>query len=133
MKSDLDALPLPKEPYRGVLSFRLADWRIFFEREREAERLANLIPMYASVLLYGQSGTGKSSLLNAGLLPDALRRGYAPERIRVFPDPNRALVIERIRLREDDADSPVANLPAYVPSRFTAADNDERVPVSGAQ
>jgi tetratricopeptide (TPR) repeat protein len=134
MKIDPDVLPPPKEPYRGVLPFRLLDWRIFFEREREAERLGNLISMYASVLLYGQSGTGKSSLLNAGLLPDVLRRGYAPERIRVFPDPNRALLVERIRLHEDEADSSVAtNSPSYVPSRFTLEENDEPVAISCTQ
>src|SRR5207302_7872948 len=98
MKIDPDRLPPPKDPFRGILPFRLLDWRIFFERDREMERLGNLISMYAGVLLYGQSGTGKSSLLNAALVPDALRRGRSPERIRIFPDPNQTLLIERIRL-----------------------------------
>ena len=60
MKIDPNDLPLPKEPYRGILPFRLLDWRIFLERDEEAEHLGNLVSMYSGVLLYGQSGAGKS-------------------------------------------------------------------------
>jgi hypothetical protein len=42
---------LPKEPYRGILQFRLLDWRIFFERETETESLTNLVSLYRAVLL----------------------------------------------------------------------------------
>ena len=78
MKINPGELPLPKKPYRGILAFRLLDWRIFLERDAETDRLANLVSLYRGVLLYGQSGAGKSSLVNAGLIPDALRRGRAP-------------------------------------------------------
>ena len=98
MKINPGELPLPKKPYRGILAFRLLDWRIFLERDAETDRLANLVSLYRGVLLYGQSGAGKSSLVNAGLIPDALRRGRAPERLRVFPDPGRELSVERIQL-----------------------------------
>ena len=97
---DPSELPPPKEPYRGILQFRLLDWRIFFERDAETERLANLVSLYRGVLLYGQSGAGKSSLLNAGLIPQALRQGRAPERIRVYPECGNELSIEPILVRE---------------------------------
>src|SRR5262245_55001757 len=106
MKIDFDKLPLPKRPFRGMRSFRLLDWRVFLERNFETERLDNLISMYAGVLLYGPSGAGKSSLLNAGLLPHALRRGWAPERIRVFPYPGQEILIERIPLHDDYDNTP---------------------------
>jgi tetratricopeptide (TPR) repeat protein len=129
-----DQLPLPKAPYRGILPFRLLDWRIFMERDLETERLANLVSMYRGVLLYGQSGAGKSSLLNAGLLPHLLGRGRAPERIRVFPKCGHELVIERIRLREQDEMAPGGDgWPAFLPSRFTEEDNDDRVELSCEQ
>lgn len=125
MKIEPDGLPLPKEPYRGILPFRLLDWRIFLERDLETERLGNLVSMYSGVLLYGQSGAGKSSLLNAGLLPHTLRGGRAPERIRVFPERHRELVVERMRLQEEDAIQG-NRLPRYLPSRFSSTDSDER-------
>jgi tetratricopeptide (TPR) repeat protein/energy-coupling factor transporter ATP-binding protein EcfA2 len=127
----LDRLPSPDEPYRGIQPFRLLDWRIFFERDDETERLGNLISMYRAVLLYGQSGCGKSSLLNAGLLPHALRRGRIPERIRVFPERGRELVVDRIRLRDDNPDvNDPGELPLYLQSRFISNDSLARVELS---
>jgi tetratricopeptide (TPR) repeat protein len=119
MKIDSLELPLPKEPYRGILPFRLVDWRIFFEREAETQRLTNLVSLYRGVLLYGRSGAGKSSLLNAGLIPHALRQGRAPERIRVHPENGRDLLVEPINLQESDAAEHSENEPPrYLPSRF---------------
>ncbi|HEY7001128.1 MAG TPA: tetratricopeptide repeat protein [Candidatus Udaeobacter sp.] len=132
MKINPDDLPPPKEPYRGILPFRLLDWRIFLERDEEAERLGNLVSMYSGVLLYGQSGAGKSSLVNAGLIPHALRQGRAPERIRVFPKRGHELLVERIQLEEDEEHSE-KELPRYLPSRFTSSDDDERVALSCEQ
>ncbi len=132
MKIDPDDLPPPKEPYRGILPFRLLDWRIFLERDAEAERLGNLVSMYSGVLLFGQSGLGKSSLVNAGLIPHALRQGRAPERIRVFPERGRELLVERIQLQEPEETEVGSKnkLPRYLPSRFTSSDDDERVALS---
>jgi tetratricopeptide (TPR) repeat protein len=131
MKVDPLLLPLPSEPYRGILPFRLLDWRIFFERDLESERLVNLVSLYRGVLLYGQSGTGKSSLLNAGLLPAMLQRGRAPERIRVFPEHGRELFVEPIPLQEENSDvAPENTSPRNLPSRFVSKSADDRVRLS---
>ncbi|MFH9012963.1 hypothetical protein ACH4C6_16425 [Streptomyces sp. NPDC017943] len=65
-------------PYRGLASYRLEDARWFFGRERSTdalvEQLAAVPPAGGLVMLVGASGAGKSSLLNAGLVP-ALREG----------------------------------------------------------
>lgn len=65
-------------PYRGLASYRQQDARWFFGRERSTESLvAQLRAAEKSgglVMLVGASGAGKSSLLNAGLVP-ALRAG----------------------------------------------------------
>jgi tetratricopeptide (TPR) repeat protein len=129
VRIDPDTLPLPTEPYRGILPFRLLDWRVFLERESETEHLGNHVSMYGAVLLYGQSGTGKSSLLNAGLLPDALRHGRAPERIRVFPERSGALIVERILIQEEH-EPQLPGVPTYLPSRFASASGDDRVAMS---
>ena len=60
---------MPAVPYRGIQSFRYVDHAIFFAREEETRRLASLVAVYRGVMLYGDSGNGKSSLINAGLLP----------------------------------------------------------------
>ena len=52
-------------------------------------------------MLYGDSGAGKSSLINAGLVPAAMRLGFAPERLRVQPRDSGELVVERIAMADD--------------------------------
>ncbi len=70
-------------PYLGPRPFDTADaWR-FFGRDRELSDLYSLVAAHRTVLLYAQSGAGKTSLLNAGLIP-ALERG-GPEK-RLSPD-----------------------------------------------
>jgi len=92
---------VPSIPYRGIHPFRYIDHAIFFAREEETRRLASLVSVYRGVLLYGDSGSGKSSLVNAGLIPEAIRLGFAAERLRVQPRASEELVVERIRSADD--------------------------------
>lgn len=90
---------LPAEPYRGIAPFRFIDEPIFFGREEETEQLLRYVLMYRGVLFYGDSGTGKSSLINARFIPHVLRDGFQPDRIRLQPCTGAELVVERISLR----------------------------------
>ncbi|MFG2882969.1 hypothetical protein ACGFYV_11815 [Streptomyces sp. NPDC048297] len=60
-------------PYRGLASYRREDARWFFGRERSTEALVAQLRAAEKtgglVVLVGASGAGKSSLLNAGLVP----------------------------------------------------------------
>ncbi len=70
---------LPESPYRYLEWFRKEDAEIFFGRSREIRDAYELITAPTTepvVLFYGQSGVGKSSLLEAGLLP-RLRANHA--------------------------------------------------------
>ncbi|HYB87053.1 MAG TPA: WD40 repeat domain-containing protein [Streptosporangiaceae bacterium] len=96
------AAAVPGIPYRGIRPFRYIDHAIFFARGEETRHLASLVSVYRGVLLYGDSGSGKSSLVNAGLIPEAIRLGFAPERLRVQPRACEELVVERIRSADDD-------------------------------
>ena len=55
--------------YMGVKPFEAANRSIFFGRVEDIEGLYNLILSEKLVVLFGKSGYGKSSLLNAGVLP----------------------------------------------------------------
>src|SRR5215213_8772762 len=57
------------EPYVGPRSFRKEQRQFFFGRDEEADELVSIITAHSAVLLYSQSGAGKTSLLNAKLIP----------------------------------------------------------------
>jgi WD40 repeat protein len=63
--------PQSRRPFVGTRPFSAAEADFFFGREDEAVRLANLIIASTLTVLYGDSGVGKSSLINARL-PQAL-------------------------------------------------------------
>ena len=100
---------LPDAPYRGISSYRLLDSGLLFARDDQIERLVQLILVYRAALVFGESGVGKTSMLNAGFVPEALRLGYLPERVRLRFDGAAPLVIEHIGL---ETSSSGATLPS---------------------
>lgn len=56
-------------PFVGPRPFERADIGGFFGREREVRELVSLVFSHRVVVLYAASGSGKTSLLNAGLMP----------------------------------------------------------------
>jgi hypothetical protein len=107
----LPSVAIPSEPFRGIEPFRFSDQVIYSERRDQAVRLVKTVVIYRGSLLAGASGVGKSSLINAGFLPDIIREGYVPERVRVRPEPGCEFQFERIPIGEVDQ-------PPFLPSRF---------------
>ncbi len=68
-------------PYKGLLAFDEADAALFYGREALTQqlvgRLAEVESYHRFLAVVGPSGSGKSSLVKAGLVP-ALRRGALP-------------------------------------------------------
>lgn len=74
------AAPAPPQcPYPGMLAFKEADHSRFFGREAEVKELVECLRLHPFLTVIGRSGSGKSSLIFAGLLP-ALRasRRFGP-------------------------------------------------------
>lgn len=69
-----------RNPYPGPRSFCRDERRVFCGRDYESRELFSLVVAHKIVLLYSQSGAGKSSLLNAGLAPLLQEEGFT-----VFP------------------------------------------------
>ncbi|MCC7014921.1 MAG: hypothetical protein IT454_20330 [Planctomycetes bacterium] len=68
--------PSVLEPFIGPRPFDGRDASVFFGRERETQDLVSLVMAHRALLLYAPSGAGKSSLLNARVIPELVR----PER-----------------------------------------------------
>ena len=64
-------------PYRGLQSFDEGDAELFFGREADIQRLIEKLKAAPFLAVLGRSGSGKSSLVRAGLVP-ALRAGALP-------------------------------------------------------
>ncbi len=78
---------LPSRPYKFLNHYEPSDEAIFFGRDAEKERVLSRIHAYPLNLLYAPSGSGKTSLIQAGLMPALRRDGYCPIYVRVFQDP----------------------------------------------
>jgi len=68
------------QPYVGPRPFEREDSDLFFGRDREIRDLKSLVTAHQVVLFYAQSGAGKTSLLNAGLIPV-----FEEDEFEVFP------------------------------------------------
>jgi hypothetical protein len=66
------------EPFPGFRPFRRDESHLFFGREEQCDELLDRLRGRRLVAVVGASGNGKSSLVEAGLIP-WLRRGYLPE------------------------------------------------------
>jgi hypothetical protein len=114
---------LPASPYPGIDPFSYADRNVFFARESETRTLIRLIVIYRGILLYSDSGTGKSSLVNAGLIPRAVDEGFRPERIRIQPTEDQEIIVERLS-------EYATGEKRLLPSIFTADDDHAQVVLS---
>jgi hypothetical protein len=63
-----------KNPFPGLRPFETDEYRLFFGREGQADELISRLSRARFLAVVGTSGSGKSSLIRAGLMP-ALRGG----------------------------------------------------------
>jgi hypothetical protein len=66
MSSDIS---VRADPYVGPRPFETGDRHLFFGRELEAYEISSLVVANKFFMLYAASGAGKTSLINAGVLP----------------------------------------------------------------
>jgi hypothetical protein len=66
---------LPKQPYPGLRPYRQDEADIFFGRAEQINRMLGRLEDNFFLAVVGSSGSGKSSLVRAGLLPSLLQ-GY---------------------------------------------------------
>ncbi|MCX7669944.1 MAG: hypothetical protein N2439_07725, partial [Anaerolineae bacterium] len=82
---------LHRAPYRFLDSYDLLDAAIYTGREADVERLEGEVLTHRLVVLQGPVGVGKTSLLQAGLTPRLLARGYLVLAVQSYVDPLAAL------------------------------------------
>jgi WD40 repeat protein/ABC-type dipeptide/oligopeptide/nickel transport system ATPase component len=70
-----EADPNPDCPYRGLSAFREKDAKFFFGRDIFIDRLLTAVREKPFVAVLGRSGSGKSSIVFAGLIPKLRQEG----------------------------------------------------------
>ncbi len=104
-----------ENPWPGLESFEENAHAFFFGRSHETESLLNHVLDAPVTVLYGRSGLGKTSLLQAGLFPLLRERGFLPIHIRFELTPGAAPLTRQLHHSVRDsiqADVPDAMLPA---------------------
>ncbi len=80
-----------KPPYRGLSAFSVDDGAMFFGREKLVDAFANRLRVQPLLVVVGRSGAGKSSFVQAGVIP-ALPAGWRAITMRPGPAPVAALI-----------------------------------------
>src|SRR5438552_2964884 len=102
----------PNQPYVGPRAFERDDQIVFFGREREISETRSLIIAEPVVVLYATSGAGKTSMINAGLIPtleqdyDVLSTGRlrsVSEEVKPPPNIGNAYIFNAVAKLEKEA------------------------------
>ncbi len=102
-----------KNPWLGLESYR--EGEVLYGRDDDIRDLTQSVLNDTDTLLYGKSGIGKSSILNAGIFPAARRNGYLPVLVRLSHKENHsylsqiksAIACSMIPIKVDDSGSQV--------------------------
>jgi formylglycine-generating enzyme required for sulfatase activity len=92
---------LPKRPYKFLDYFETADQPIFFGRDEEVNHLVQYIMAHRLTVLFGQSGVGKTSLINAGVIPRLEEEGYTTLYVHVLREPAASIKQAALQLGQD--------------------------------
>jgi len=98
-----------KTRYPGVSPFTSKQQNIFYGRDKDIKKLQKLISLRNQVLVYAKSGIGKTSILNAGVLP-LLEKKYSIFKIRFTAYDNKNSI------------SPVENIINLLKTKFQPED-----------
>ncbi|HKA55866.1 MAG TPA: hypothetical protein VKJ47_19615, partial [Candidatus Binatia bacterium] len=84
-------------PWPGLAAFTEAAKDSFNGRDAEAEELLRRVTTAALTVLFGKSGLGKTSLLQAGLFPQLRRRNILPVYVRLQVRADAPPLMEQVR------------------------------------
>ncbi|WP_280269657.1 serine protease [Nocardia wallacei] len=122
----IDPAMLPN-PYRGLERFEESDAPLFHGRDADIERVLTALEQRSFVAVVGGSGTGKSSLVSAGVVPRVRARGMAVAAIRLTG----LSVTSNSRVHDGDPVDLVMDVVWQTADRGRAAELVDRIPDEG--
>lgn len=111
---------MQKSPYKFLDSYSKEDRDIFFGRDKEIEELYSRVFESRILIVYGTSGTGKSSLINCGLANKFNDADWLPVTIRRDSNINRSLYenLEKAGLTSDPQENRSDNIVKVIKSLY---------------
>lgn len=88
-----------RNPWKALSSYEIDDECVFCGRDVEIEELNSLIEYNQIVTLYGKSGIGKTSLLQAGVFPRLKLNDFKPKVIRLGESHDKNIAYSKIILK----------------------------------
>src|SRR3954454_14213112 len=64
----------PDQPYPGLRPFEEREQRLFFGRDRQIKEILQRLERSSFAVVIGGSGSGKSSIVNAGVIPSLRKK-----------------------------------------------------------
>lgn len=113
-------------PYPGLRAFSQAEAGLFFGREQEIREGLRILRQEKFLLISGRPGTGKSSLLHAGIVPqiaDSMQRLSAEHTLKVFVQLQKHPVNELANALADALHVRDENLKARIETRLCEGKN----------
>lgn len=81
MENDDNKIMAKKNPWLGLQSY--SEEETIYGRDNDIQELTQCVLGDKETLLYGKSGIGKSSILNAGVIPTSIRKGFLTVPVRL--------------------------------------------------
>jgi tetratricopeptide (TPR) repeat protein len=116
------AVEPPRSPYKFLDYFEPEDADLFFGREQECRELHRKFHASRLLILHGESGTGKTSLIRAGLIPQLPVDGYVPVYVRALQEPTQAIkdtMIRELGMERRHSDAPLVSFLGAATARFS--------------
>lgn len=113
-------LDIDKNPWLGLESYQTQQAAMFFGRQREVATLCEAIRNEPCTVVYGKSGTGKTSLIHAGVIPVMVREGYLPVVIKLEHGQTDDYTDQIIRAVEDALEAQGGETESALPDDFPA-------------
>jgi len=105
MPPSIDTNQANANSFLGLQSYTEAQSNLFFGRDTETNTLTTLVQLNTLTIVFGRSGTGKTSLLNAGVFPKLRKSFCLPFRIRLeFNDNSPDLVTQIKKVLKEEID-----------------------------
>lgn len=86
-----------QHPWLGLVSYTEETSGFFHGRTEEVAELGRRVQRKLLTVLFGQSGLGKTSILQAGLVPRLRPEGFCPVYVRLDYDPHSPPPAEQIK------------------------------------